>query len=153
MDEQVNDTSLMHLRQQIKKIMIPLLIKIFELKLAAQQNKNFPSRLQKQPLESTEKIRDQLLSMQENLKLLQLWCQSCQNQINRALKETESSSDPCLPPISSDSKSYPAVEKSFSEAVFSQASRFKKEPASPPPQKITLKQKVKSIFFSKKERS
>ena len=82
-----NDPDIGHLRAQIKKVMIPLLIRIFELKLAAQQGKNPPSRLQKKQHESVEEIHSQLKTLEEELKLLQLWCHSCQKQIDRALGE------------------------------------------------------------------
>ena len=82
-----SDSNLNQLRAQIKKVMIPLLIRIFELKLAVQQSKTPPSRLQVKQQESTEEIASQLLTLQEDLKLLQLWCHSCQKQVERALNE------------------------------------------------------------------
>jgi hypothetical protein len=84
-----SDPNLSQLRAQIKKVMIPLLIKIFELKLAAQQAKTPPSRLQKKQEESGEEIRAQLESLEQDLKVLHLWCISCQKQIEKALKETD----------------------------------------------------------------
>ncbi len=83
-----SDPNLSQLRGQIKKVMIPLLIKIFELKLAAQQAKMPPSRLQKKQEESSEEILSQFKSLQEDLSLLQVWCASCQKQLEKALRET-----------------------------------------------------------------
>lgn len=82
-----NDPKLSQLRGKIKKVMIPLLIRIFELKLAAQQANTPPSRLQKKQDESVEDILSQLKNLEEELKLLQLWCHSCQKQVERALGE------------------------------------------------------------------
>ena len=42
----INDPSLNQLRDQIKKVMIPLLIKTFQLKLELNQSLSLPSRLQ-----------------------------------------------------------------------------------------------------------
>jgi hypothetical protein len=82
-----NDPNLGQLRAQIKKVMIPLLIRIFELKLAAQQANTPPSRLQKKGNESVDEILSHLKDLEEELKLLQLWCHSCQKQVERALNE------------------------------------------------------------------
>ncbi|MES2345084.1 MAG: hypothetical protein V4494_04005 [Chlamydiota bacterium] len=82
-----NDPNLGQLRAQIKKVMIPLLIRIFELKLAAQQANTPPSRLQKKHNEPVEDILSHLKNLEEELRLLQLWCHSCQKQVERALGE------------------------------------------------------------------
>lgn len=76
-----------YLRAQIKKVMIPLLIKIFELKLAGQQAQMPPSRLQNHKGESADQILAELRSLEEELKVLQLWCLSCQKQVEKALEE------------------------------------------------------------------
>lgn len=85
-----SDPNIGQLRTQIKKVMIPLLIRIFELKFAVQQANTPPSRLQKQQTESVDEILIQLKSLEEDLKLLQLWCGSCQRQVERALNEVVS---------------------------------------------------------------
>lgn len=84
----ISDANLSELKNQIKKVMIPLLIKIFELKLAAQQS-NIPSRLLKKTTESPAEIRAKLQQLGEDLQLLHLWVISCKNQIEKALNETE----------------------------------------------------------------
>lgn len=56
----ITDANLGQLRQTIKNAMIPLLIKVFELKLAAQQAKMPPSRLNKKNFPSLENIQEQL---------------------------------------------------------------------------------------------
>ncbi len=85
-----SDPNIGQLRAQIKKVMIPLLIRIFELKFAVQQANTPPSRLQKQQAESVDEILMQLKSLEEDLKLLQIWCSSCQRQVERALNEVVS---------------------------------------------------------------
>jgi TolA-binding protein len=113
-----SEPNLHQLRGQIKKVMIPLLIKIFELKLAAQQAKTPPSRLQKKIHESPEEIQNQLDQIESDIKLLHLWCISCQKQIEKARKEAEEiGKPPQLHTASSEKTANPAIEKSFSEAV------------------------------------
>lgn len=69
--------------------MVPLLISIFEMKLAAQQARTPPSRLEKQAPHSIEEIQNRLLQLQADLKLLNLWAESAEKQIERALRECE----------------------------------------------------------------
>jgi len=116
-NEDLFDPGLGQLRDQVKKVMIPLLIKIFELKLSAQQAKTPPSRLYKQIGEPPEKIRKQLEKLDDNLKQLQLWCHSCQNQISKALSEIEETGEKPVRSASSESTGHPGVKKSFSDAI------------------------------------
>ncbi len=83
------DPDLSQLREQIKKIMIPTLIKAFELRLAAQQASMPPSRLTgcTPDLAKVEEIRQQLEKLQDDLKLLHLWCESCENQVSKVMQE------------------------------------------------------------------
>ncbi len=83
------DPHLSQLKAQIKKVMIPLLIKIFELKLAAQQANAPPSRLNKKEEISQDDVRSQLNTLAEDIHLLHLWCISCQKQIEKALGDIE----------------------------------------------------------------
>jgi len=85
--------SLQELRQQIKNAMIPLLIKTFELKFAAQQAKNPPSRLQRKVVESTESILEELEEIAQDLKLLHLWCEGCKKQVDKAIHEIKNPSN------------------------------------------------------------
>ncbi len=89
------DPHLSQLRAQIKKVMIPLLIKIFEIKLAGKQAQSLPSRLQKKENTNIDELRAELLSLGEDIHLLHLWCISCQNQIEKALGELQTT-DPSL---------------------------------------------------------
>jgi hypothetical protein len=109
--------------------MIPLLIRVFELKLAAQQANTPPSRLQKASEESLEKIREQLSLLSKNLDLLRLWCESSQKQVLKALSEAEEMQKGGLRQTATSVQEVnPAIEKSFSEALSSQ-----KNPDSPSP--------------------
>lgn len=90
----VSNHNLRELRQQIKNAMIPLLLRTFELKLAAQQAKTPPSRLQRKREESPEKICEELLQLAADLKVLLLWCQNCQKQIDKVLKEVQEPQEP-----------------------------------------------------------
>ncbi len=88
-----SDADLSQLREQIKKIMIPKLIRVFELKLAAQQASMPPSRLLGNTPDKNkiEEILGQLTSLKDDIQLLELWCKSCHKQVDRALEEITSS--------------------------------------------------------------
>ena len=116
----LSEPSLNQLRDQIKKVMIPLLIKTFQCKLELDQSLSLPSRLQnlKNP-HTPEEIEEQLRTLDNDLKVLLLWCQSCRSQIQKALTppEEEQKSTVATP----SSPSHPAVAKSFNEAVCAQS--------------------------------
>src|ERR1700722_14549625 len=57
----VAEFGLSNLREQLKSVMIPLLIKIFVLKGEAIQARNPPTRLQNQSELSTDDVREKLL--------------------------------------------------------------------------------------------
>ncbi len=86
-----SDADLSSLRDQIKKIMIPKLIRVFELKFAAQQAITPPSRLTGHRPDSSKllEINQELAKLSEDLKLLQLWCESCQTQVKKAVDEVQ----------------------------------------------------------------
>lgn len=122
----LNDPSLSQLRDQIKKVMIPLLIKIFQLKLELNQSLSLPSRLQNQKSKrSPEEILEQLKTLDNDLNLLLLWCQSCRNQINKALSTPEEEQKNTV--ATSSTPTHPAVAKSFSEALSAQTSFFQQQ--------------------------
>jgi hypothetical protein len=87
--KELSDPSLKDLRERIKKAMIPLLIRVFELKLAASQANHPPSRLQKKSQQSSEEIRSVLKGLQDDLHHLSVWTISAQKQIDKALSESE----------------------------------------------------------------
>jgi hypothetical protein len=121
----IDDLSLTQLRDHIKKVMIPLLIKSFQLKLELSQATSLPSRLQSlKHKPSSEEIIEQLKQLDKDLQVLMLWCQSCRNQIQKAIVLPEEESKTILTPGSS-STSNPAVSKSFTEAVTAQSAHFK----------------------------
>ncbi len=86
-----SDGDFKELREQIKRIMIPKLIRVFELKLAAQQAATPPSRLTGLRPDANKllEIRLELDKLGEDLKLLHLWCESCQKQVAKASEEVK----------------------------------------------------------------
>ena len=149
----IEDLSLTQLRDHIKKVMIPLLIKSFQLKLELSQAISLPSRLQplKQKQSSVEIIQ-QLKQLDKDLQVLMLWCQSCRNQIQKAVVLPEDETKNVLTP-SPLSASNPAVSKSFTEALSAQSAHFK---LPPPKEKIeegkpvaTKKKRWWPSFFSR----
>ncbi len=125
----LNEPALSQLRDQIKKVMIPLLIKTFQLKLELNQSLSLPSRLQNlKNRRSPDEVMEQLRTLDSDLKMLLLWCQSCQSQIQKALSvpEEEQKNKVTIPSSSAN----PAVAKSFSEAVTAQSSFFQQQSAS-----------------------
>lgn len=124
----LNDPSLIQLRDQIKKVMIPLLIKTFQFKLELSQSLSLPSRLQTQKNNRTpEEIVEQLKTLDNDLKVLFLWCQSCRSQIQKALSVPEEEQKNT---VSSEAPAAnPAVAKSFSDAVQAQSSFFQQQQA------------------------
>jgi hypothetical protein len=123
----LGDPSLGQLRDQIKKVMIPLLIKTFQFKLELSQSLSLPSRMQsKKNQRSPEEIIEYLKILDNDLKVMLLWCQSCRSQIQKALsvpeeeqKNTMTASVPSIPNS--------AVLKSFTEAVSAQSSFFQQQ--------------------------
>jgi len=123
----LTDLSLLQLRDQIKKIMIPLLIKTFQLKQELSQSISSPSRLQsKKHTRSEEEITEQLQKLDDDLKVLLLWCQSCQSQVQKALAVLEEEQKP-VASASPDATAHPGASKSFSEIVSAAAPLLKEE--------------------------
>jgi hypothetical protein len=123
----LNEPSLSQLRDHIKKVMIPLLIKTFQLKLELTQSLSLPSRLQNQNGQrSPEEILDQLKTLDSDLKGLLLWCQSCRSQIHKALTIPEDEKKNAVTNPASDAN--PAVAKSFNEAIIAHSSFFQQQP-------------------------
>lgn len=114
----IHDPSLNQLRDQIKKVMIPLLIKIFQLKLELNQTLSPPSQIQgeKNP-HSSQEIIMQLEQLDKDLKVLILWSQSCRKQIEKALIPSD---EELKSPIANatSSSAHSAVSKSFANALF-----------------------------------
>ncbi len=117
--ESPKDPGLSQLQGQIKNVMIPLLIKIFQLRLEVQQTTSPPSRLQSTKLKVTlEDLTQQLLRLDEDLKLLHIWNQSCQTQLEKVLHEARQGTAASLgDSVKPDYRAHPAVRKSF-EGVF-----------------------------------
>lgn len=74
--------------------MIPLLIKIFQLKLELNQAMSLPSRLQPKSITSPAELLAELAQLDEDLKTLELWCESARNQIAKAQSIPEEERSP-----------------------------------------------------------
>jgi len=121
----ISDPGLAMLREQVKNIMIPLLIKVFHIKLELQQASSPPSRFQtKQPQDKVKELLDQIHKLDDDLQLMIGWCQSCKNQVQKVLQEVQEESKPASQ-IHSASSANPAVQKSFSGAVADQQEAIK----------------------------
>ncbi len=120
--ESPQDSGLQQLQGQIKNIMIPLLIRIFQLRLEVQQAASPPSRLQNtQSNSSLEELTQKLSQLNQDLKLLQSWNQSCQLQIEKVLQESsEKGSTSFKGSVKTDYPGHPAAQKSFQGAILSQ---------------------------------
>lgn len=123
----IHDPGLSGIRDQIKNVMIPLLIKVFQLKLEI--GHSLPSRLtHSKAKESLAESEAHLKRLDEDLKLLSLWCQSSRNQISKALSPPEENNKASLTQSKSgEGSTNPAVTKSFSDAVSSQSHKIKKQ--------------------------
>lgn len=122
----LRDPALGQLRDQIKKVMIPLLIKTFQYKLELNQSLSSPSRLQSQKNQrSPDEIVEHLKTLDADLKVLLLWCQSCRSQIQKALTPPEEEQ---INPINAvPSAEDPAISKHFNKAVSKHSYFFKKK--------------------------
>lgn len=101
-----------------------MLIKIFQLKLELSKSISLPSRLQPKSKESPEQIAGQLKTLDEDLKLLSLWCESSRNQIAKALSISEEEQKAATK-TTATSTPHPSVAKSFSDALSAQSTLFK----------------------------
>ncbi len=96
--KELHDPALSHLREEIKQVMLPLLIRIFELKAAAAQATASPSRLIQAKQEPIDQIAEKLQQLLKDLHLLGLFCQSAAVQATKALDEINKET-PCPPPL------------------------------------------------------
>ena len=118
-----------------------MLIKIFQLKLELSQSISLPSRLQPKSKESPENISSQLKNLDEDLKLLSLWCDSSRNQIAKALKVSEEEQKSATQATADDPSAHPSVSKSFSDALSAQPALFRDLPPLPPEMPVEKKNK------------
>ena len=115
------DPGLCQLQSQIKNVMIPLLIKIFQLRLEVQQSTTPPSRLHSTaPKVCLDDLIQQLQRLDSDIKLLHIWNQSCQTQIEKVLQEAKEGHIASLGnSVKPDYKLHPSVQKSFQGAFLS----------------------------------
>lgn len=116
----LTDPGLSQLKEQVKQVMIPLLIRIFQLRLEVQQAESPPSRiLNYKSTPSLEDLEKQLKQLDQDLALLQVWNQSCRTQIEKVLSETKHTPSPLAPSIQIKHQALPAVQKSFQDTILS----------------------------------
>ncbi|PWU16315.1 MAG: hypothetical protein C5B45_00655 [Chlamydiae bacterium] len=79
----MQDSSLTQLREQIKNVMLPLLLKIFQLKIHTNKEIMFDAL----PIAESdgESIIHKLKLLDKDIKTLMMWCQACIKQIQEAL--------------------------------------------------------------------
>ena len=108
----LQEPSLNQLRSHIKKITIPLLIKLFHSQLdlipssKPKEEKNFVN----------QEFYEQLKTLDEDLQNLQQWCQSCRDQLHKALSLPEEELKNRVA-TSSHSESGSSITKSFTHAL------------------------------------
>lgn len=114
-EETIIDPGLSQLREQTKNVMIPILIKAFQLKSEAGRLTEPPSRLTSiEPKSSLEEVIAQLSSLDKDLKLQQLWIESSRHQIEKILSEiNQEPPAPLTGQIKANPTPLPAIQKSF----------------------------------------
>ncbi|MDQ5956774.1 MAG: hypothetical protein ACH349_01075 [Candidatus Rhabdochlamydia sp.] len=80
----MQDSSLTQLREQIKNVMLPLLLKVFQIKI----HLNKETIINTLPIKESdeESIIHKLKLLDKDIKTLMMWCQACIKQIQEALK-------------------------------------------------------------------
>ncbi|KAG6559521.1 hypothetical protein RHABOEDO_000610 [Candidatus Rhabdochlamydia oedothoracis] len=79
----MQDPSLTQLREQIKNVMLPLLLKVFQLKIHI--NKEIALNASPITEGDGESIIHKLKLLDKDIKTLMMWCQACIEQIQEAL--------------------------------------------------------------------
>ena len=118
--ENLTDRGLIQLREHTKNVMLPLLIKAFQLRSEAEKLQDAPSRLYGvQPKRSISEITNQLIELEKDLKLQQIWIESSRSQIEKILIEIEKQKEtPAIPKLKVSPTTHPGIQKSF-QNVFS----------------------------------
>ena len=116
-EEAISDPGILQLREQTKNVMIPLLIKVFQIRLEAQQLSAPPSRLTTTKSNSSlEDLSQKLTLLNEDLEKQELWIQSSRVQIEKVLSELKTPSHSLEGHVKSVSEN-PAIGKSFRAAI------------------------------------
>jgi hypothetical protein len=93
-EETIINPDLSQLREQTKNVMVPILIKAFQLKSEAGQLAEPPTRLYSVKTKGSIKdVISELTSLEEDLKLQQLWIESSRLQIGKILTEIQEEPD------------------------------------------------------------
>ena len=139
------DQGLFLLREHTKNVMIPLLIKVFQIRLEAQQIAEPPSRLSSaKPKTSLNELLEQLSRLDEDLKLQYLWVESTRTQIEKIISELKQIQPICLTNhIKKENTADPIIQKSFQNVI----SKKMEIPHSP---SIKKKSWIRNILGNKK---
>ena len=93
-EETIINPELSQLREQTKSVMVPILIKAFQLKSEAGELAEPPTRLYSVKTKGSIKdVISELTSLEEDLKLQQLWIESSRLQIGKILTEIQEEPD------------------------------------------------------------
>jgi hypothetical protein len=130
--ENITDPGLSQLHELTKNVMIPLLIRAFQLRSEAVQLQEPPSRLYAlQNNRSLSEIISQLSSLEKDLKLQQVWIESSRAQVAKILLEIEAGKNSSsLGQIKISPATHPAIQKSFQNVFSSLCSSPKDRPFS-----------------------
>ncbi len=115
----IHESSLSALRDQIKKVMIPLLIKTFQYQLDLIPTSRRDLKSEGIEDSCVKEAYEQLKTLDYDLNNLQLWCQSCRSQIHRALNLPDEGPKNIV--ATAQSTAHPGISKSFSDALMSQS--------------------------------
>lgn len=118
----LHDRSLEELRDHIKKVMIPLLIRTFQF---SNESVMIPKSQENSKGSSLLDASAQLKALDNDLKNLQLWCQNCRGQIQKAL--TPSGPQKAVPVIQASSEGL--SRKKFINLIAGRV--FRSRPSSP----------------------
>lgn len=114
----IHDPSLSQLREQIKKVMIPLLIKIFQTQL------DLSYRAHTKDAVAKENSVEQLKTLDNDLKVLLQWCQSSRQHIQKALSMSENEPEAETDFSTALFSANPHISQSFHEIVSEESSFF-----------------------------
>lgn len=78
----IQDPSLTQLREQIKNVMLPLLLKVFQLKIHVNKETTIDTQINTEDNEESNIQKLKLLD--KDIKTLMLWCQTCIKQMQEA---------------------------------------------------------------------
>jgi len=124
-EEIVTTSGLSALREQTKSVMIPILIKAFELGSEAKQLADPPSRLHSTlTRRKPEEIEAELKALDNDLRLQEIWIASSRKQVEKILTEIRSQpGPPFTSQLKTNPSAHPGVQKSFENTFFAKKTK------------------------------